>query len=342
MSHLRNMTQPLRRILRHFLGVAGSLAAAAALAAAPPVELIVPFGPGSGADSLARHSAPALQSALGAAVEVRNLPGATGTAGIARLLAAPSDGRTMAVLTADTYATLAYVNARLKPSDIVPVAVMMQQPSMLFVPTTSRFSNWQEMEKEARSRPRALRVAVTGFGSPDYIALQQLAAKNIQMSPVPRASPGDRYQAVVQDQADAIYEQLGDVRSFVEAGQLRPILMFSNVLRAHGVPGVPTSREVGIGDGLPQFRAFVVKAGTDPTVIARLAGALERISASPDYRTFLDKQHADPASFVGFGGARAFLDRELARMKRVVDALPMHAQYLYDELKDDSDLPPQF
>ena len=314
--------------------LASTLAAAAALAA-EPLEIIVPFNPSSGADTLARHCAPALQATLGAPVQVKNVPGSTGNEGIARLLAAPSDGRTVAVLTGDTYATLAYANPRWKSADVIPVAIMMRQPSMLFVPMSSRFAKWQDLEKEARARPRALRVAISGFGSPDYIALQQLAVKNIKLTPVPRLSPQEKYQALVDGEADAVYEQLGDMRNFVEAKQLRPILMFAKAQPAAGSGGVPTSGELGLGNGLDQFRAFVVKAGTSPQAIAALAAAFERIGASPEFKAFLEKQFAAGDSFVAVKGARAFMDRDLAQMKQVVDGLPMHAQYLFD------DKPPQ-
>ena len=317
-------------LLKRALAVAGSLAAAAVLAA-EPMEIIVPFNPSSGADTLARYCAPALQAALAAPVQVKNVPGSTGNDGIARLLAAPSDGRTVAVLTGDTYATLAYANPRWKSSDVIPVAIMMRQPSMLFVPTSSRFAKWQDLEKEARANPRALRVAISGFGSPDYIALQQLAVKNIKLTPVPRLSPQEKYQALVNGEADALYEQLGDVRSFVEAKQLRPILMFSRAQPGVASGGVPTSGELGLGNGLEQFRAFVVKAGTNPQAVAALATAFEHIGTSPEFKAFLEKQFAASDSFVAVKGARTFMDRDLAQMKQVVDGLPMHAQYLFDD-----------
>ena len=316
------------------LALVGSLAAAAVLAA-EPMEIIVPFNPSSGADTLARFCAPALQSALAAPVQVKNVPGSTGNEGIARLLAAPSDGRTVAVLTGDTYATLAYANSRWKSADVVPVAIMMRQASMLFVPMSSRFAKWQDLEKEARAQPRVLRVAISGFGSPDYIALQQLAVKNIKLTPVPRLSPQEKYQALVNGEADGLYEQMGDVRGFVEARQLRPILMFSRTQPAAGSGGVPTSGELGLGNGLEQFRAFVVKAGTSPQAVAALAAAFERIGTSPEFKAFLEKQFAASDSFVAVKGARSFMEHDLAQMKHVVDALPMHAQYLFD------DKPPQ-
>lgn len=317
-------------LLKRVLALVGGLTAMAALAA-EPIEIIVPFGPTSGADTLARYCVPALQSALAVPVQVKNIPGSTGNQGIARLLASPSDGHTVAVLTGDTYATLAYANPSWKSSDVIPVAIMMRQTSAMFVLESSRFAKWQDLEKEARVHPRALRVAISGFGSPDYIALQQLAVKNINLTPVPRLSPQDRYQALVDGEADALYEQLGDVHSLVETKQLRPILVFSRAQSGTASGGVPTSGDLGLGNGLDQFRAFVVKAGTNPQVVAELATAFERIGTSPSFKIFLDKQFAASDSFVTIKEARTFMDRDLARMKQVVDGLPMHAQYLFDD-----------
>ena len=330
-------------VLKCTVGVAASLVCATALAL-EPIEVIVPFGPGGGADLLARHCAPILQTALTAPVRVTNVPGATGNAGIARLLAAPSDGRTVAVLTADTYATLAYANPSWNAADVIPLAIMTRQTSALFVAASSRFARWHDLEKEARARPRTLRVAISGLGSPDYIALQQLAAKNIHLTPLPLANPQERYQAVLNGQADALYEQPGDVRSLVEAGQIRPVLMFgaapSNGSNgANG--GVPTSGELGLGNGQAQFRAFVVKAGTDPKLVAALAEAYARAGASPEFKAFLDTQLAAGDSFVAASGAQAYMQRELMQMKQVVQGLPMHAQHLFDD-KAPQELPAQF
>ncbi len=324
-------------LLKGALTVVGCLIAMVALAA-EPIEIIVPFGPTSGADTLARYCAPALQSALAAPVLIKNVPGSTGNQGIARLLAAPSDGRTVAVLTGDTYATLSYANPSWKSSDVVPVAIMMRQPSMLFVLASSRLGKWQDLEKEARAHPRTLRVAISGFGSPDYIELQRLALKNIILTPVPRLSPQEKYQALVNGEADALYEQMGDVRSFVESKQMRPILIFNRAQPGNANGGIPTSGELGLGNGLEQFRAFVVKAGTSPQVVAALAAAFEHIGTSPDFKSFLDKQVAEVDSFVALKEARTVMERDLIRMKQVVEGLPMHAQHLFDN-KSTGELP---
>lgn len=42
-----------------------------------------------------------------------------------------------------------------------------------------------------------MKVAITGLGSSDYIAIEQLALKGIKFSPMPYANPQERYQAVI-------------------------------------------------------------------------------------------------------------------------------------------------
>jgi tripartite-type tricarboxylate transporter receptor subunit TctC len=93
------------------------------------LELVVPFGPGGGADALGRATAKMLTGILGEPVQVSNVPGATGRQGIDKLIAAPADGRTLAVLTADTFTLQAYANPRWKLGDVIPLGIMMKQPS---------------------------------------------------------------------------------------------------------------------------------------------------------------------------------------------------------------------
>ena len=291
------------------------------------VELIVPFGTGGGADQLARETAKLLAGVLPAPINVTNVPGATGNTGIARLLAAPSDGRTMAVLTADTFSLLAYLNPGWKMSDVVPLAIMMKQPSVLFLPANSRFKNWADFEKDARLRPDTLRVAITGLGSPDYLMLQQLAAKGIKLVPVPLSNPKERYRAAQEGAADALYEQQGDIQELIDAKQLRPILVFS-AARVATLKDVPASQELGLTKVPNQFRSIVVKAGTDPARIKAMAEALDRIASMPEYKRYLNAESAAQDSYVPAKDAAAFMQGELDAMRKIVESLPFHARYI--------------
>src|SRR6185369_12652171 len=75
-----------------------------------PIELIVPWGPGGGADQLARLVSKLMEPMLGQGIPVVNVPGGTGATGMAKLLAAPADGYSMAIYIADSHALLAGKN----------------------------------------------------------------------------------------------------------------------------------------------------------------------------------------------------------------------------------------
>ena len=294
------------------------------------LELIVPFGPGGGADQLAREIAKLLDGLVAGRVTVNNLPGATGNTAMARLLAAPSDGNTMAVLTADTFSLLAYLNPGWKLTDIVPLAIMIKQPSALFIPQASRFNTWADFEKEARQRPNTLHVAISGLGSPDYLALQQLFSKGIKLAPLPLANPQERYHAVLEGKSDALYEQQGDVQSLIDAKQLRPVLAFG-AARLASFKDVPASQELGFAHVPNQFRAIVVKAGTDPAKIKTLSEALDKVAGLAQYTRFLDKQAALKNSYVPRQEAALFMQGELDTMKKIVESLPFHARFIFNE-----------
>jgi len=312
----------------------------AALACALPIDasaqktgtlqLVVPFGPGGGADTLGREIARQLAAILPEPFQVSNVPGATGRQGIGKLIAAPADGRTLAVLTADTFTLQAYVNPQWKLSDVVPLGIMMKQPSALLLPSGSPYKNWAEFEKEARLHPSTLRVAISGLGSPDYLTLQQLEAKGIKLVPVPLSNPAERYRALFEGKADALYEQPGDVARLITAKQLRPVLSFTPA-RLPWLPEVPSSQELGFGPGFDQFRAIVVRAGTDPSRVKALSDALEKVAGLAEYRQFLKVTGAAEDSFVPARDAAAFLQKRLDALRKTADAMPLHARYLYDE-----------
>jgi len=297
---------------------------------ATALELVVPFGPGGGADTLGRATAKLLAEILAEPVQVSNAPGATGSQGINKLVAAPPDGRTLAVLTADTFTLQAYTNPQWKLGDVTTLGILSNQPSALLLPANSPFKNWAEFEKEARLRPNTLRVAITGLGSPDYLTLQQLAAKGIKLAAVPLSNPEERYRAPFEGKADALYEQPGDVGRLLTEKQLRPVLAFS-AARLPSWPEVPSSQELGLGQGFDQFRAIVVKAGTDPARAKVLSDSLEKLAGLPEFRQFLGDTGAKPDSYVPAKDAEAFLQRRLQALNRVVEELPFHARHLYDE-----------
>lgn len=278
-----------------------------------PIELVVPWGPGGGADQLARRIAPALEKQLKVSIPVVNVPGATGQTGLNKMLTSAADGYSMSVLIADTLAVQLDPAAKWKLADVQPAAIMIQQPSAFFVAESSPLKTWKDVEAEAKKRP--LKVGVTGFGSADDITVIYLANKGLKLQSVPFPKPAERYTAVLGGHADLLYEQLGDVKSFLDSKQLRPVLVLAEG-RFPAFKDVPTGKEAGHDIVINQFRSIVLKAGTDAARVKAVSDALEQVAATPDYRAWLRDQYAEEKSFVPASGAAAFMRQELDVMRK--------------------------
>lgn len=284
---------------------------------AKPIEIIVPWGPGGGADLLGRLVGKWLESDLRAVAPVINMPGAVGMIGTAKLASASADGHAISVLTADSLLMFDQPGAQTKPSDLVALGVMVRQPNGFFVRADSRFKSWQDVMKEAQEKPGVVSVAITGANSPDELFVKYLATKGIRTIAVGYTRPGERYSALLGGHVDLLCEQAGDVRGHLESRAMRPLLFFAPRRVDPPFAEVPVSAEFGYDILLPQFRAVMARAATDPSRLQILSDSLERFARSPEYATYLREQYALPDSFVPMRGADAFFQGEVEQMRRI-------------------------
>ena len=282
-----------------------------------PIELVVPWGPGGGADQLARKIAQLGEPEIGKPMPVVNIPGGTGATGMAKILANPADGQTAAIYIADAHALLAGKSPRWTMEDITPVAVLIQAPSFIFVAQDSPHKTWDDFAKAAKEQPGALKVATLGFGSVDDFTLNFLGSKGVKVNQVPFSKPSERYVSILGGHADALYEQAGDVGSFLTGKQMRPLLVFGSE-RFASFPDIPCSKEAGFDIALPQFRSLIVRGGTPPERVKKLSDALQKVAATDGYKAFLKEQFAKEDSFIGSDGAGAFVAKQLDDMKAAI------------------------
>ncbi len=251
-----------------------------------PLELIVTFGPGGGADGMARKIAELLEPVIGVPVLVSNVSGASGNAGLTRLLLSPDPEHTLVTLIALTVSAWADGVGTVGPDDFKLLGLVQDSPSMLFVASDSPFRSFADFLDAARAQPGRLRVATSGFGTTDDLTLAYLAAVGFRTQNAPFANPEARYEAAIERQTDALYEEPGDVAPMLAVGRLRPLVTFAPQ-RHPAFPDVPVAREFGLAiDDLPNFRALAMNASVAPDKVAALAQALAQVLASPEWRRY--------------------------------------------------------
>jgi len=262
-----------------------------------PIDFICTWGVGGGADQMARTIGHLAEKFLGVALPVSNVPGSSGNTGIANVLAGKSDGYTIATFIADTLGTVAQGTARYKLADLEFIVRTQVADSYLFVKMDSPFKNIQDILKYAKENPNKLKVGATGFGTVDDISIRFLASKGYKMTLLPVPKPGERYASVLGGHAETLYEQAGDMKQYLEAKQVRPVMIFAEK-RNPAYPDVPTSVELGFDVTLPQFRSIVAKKGVPADRVKILAEAFRKATETPEWQKFAKEQYLAPDSFM--------------------------------------------
>lgn len=286
------MTTPYASLKRAAAGLAAAgFVATAGMATAQdyperPIEMVVTFGPGGGADLMGRQMGRLMESSLGVSMPVSNVAGASGNAGLTRLRTNPADGYTVGTLISLTVASWASGLGDSKPEDFEVIAVVQNSPSFLFVAANSPHQTAEDLFAFAKENAGQLTVATSGYGTQDDVTLKLLAKDGVQMENVPFQSPGERYASPIGGHTAVLYEEPGDVAQFLKAGQLKPLVVFSSE-RHPSFPDVPTSAELGYDiAGLDNFRTVAVRAGTDPAIVATLQDAVVQAVASDEWQKF--------------------------------------------------------
>lgn len=279
------------------------------------VEVIVPWGPGGGADLLGRLVAKWFESEFKSPFSVINLPGATGSIGTSRMLQNGADAHAIAVLTGDTLGLAAFPDLQLKLNEIVALGIMIRQPSGLFAKANGPLKSWGDVVGVANAKPDTVTVAITGANSPDEATINCLGSNGVRMVSVPYAKPDERYASVLGGHVDLLYEQAGDVKGQLDSKVLRPLIFFATRRLPPPFDDVPVSAEFGYEVLLPQMRAIIANARANPERLAVLSAALDRLAATPEFAAYLRDQYALPGSYLSRRDAHRFLEGEVGAFK---------------------------
>ncbi len=219
------------------------------------------------------------------------------------------------MITADTLSLLAAPRAqRWSLDDLATIAVLIKQPSGFFAKADGEYKTWADVE--AKAKTTELKVGVTGLGTPDELAIEQMKKRGLKLIAVPFAKPGERYASVIGGHADLVYEQAGDIRSFIDNKQMKPVLFLANE-KVQPFADVTITKELGMNLVLDQFRTLMAKAGTPADRMKLLQERTAKIAASKEYKAFLDDAWADPKSVIVGEEARAYIAEQVRILKSI-------------------------
>ena len=280
-----------------------------------PVKMLLPLGPGSGADIGARLIAEKLSARWGQPVVVENRPGGDGFVAITAFTSARDD-HTLLFGPASSFTAHPYLHAKLPydPRDLAPVARVSATLITLGVPPSLNVKSLAELVAMVRAQPGKMNWA-TITGATDLVLAGFLKSEGLDMAKIPYRDPVQALNDVAEGRLHLYWAALAIVRGAMQAGRIK-VLAITASQRAKVLPDTPIVAEAGFPgltfDGLvgiygtrdmpnvlrEQIASDVRAALTDPVIVSRLeaTGQVVVPGSAADFAASIEKQRAGVAA----------------------------------------------
>jgi len=241
------------------------------------ILFVVPFTPGTTADSLARLVQPHLSQRWGVPVVVENRPGASGIIGIDSVAKANPDGYTY-LFASTAFGTLAAMNPKL-PYDpdksFAPVMLLGTSPLSLVVSDRFPGKTVKEMIALAKARPGEINYASAGTGSVFHLTMELLQHEaGTRMVHVPYKGTTGVTNDLMAGHVQVSMMVFQTAVPHVQSGRLRMLAVMSSQ-RAQALRDVPTIVESGFPNLIVEaWTGVMVPAKTPPAVISKMYSKL--------------------------------------------------------------------
>lgn len=328
----RDLETPSRRRIGFALAAMASVAALTTLASSPaaaqafptkPVKILIGFPAGGPLDAHARLLADRLSAQLGQPVVIDYKAGAGGTVGAEFVAKSEADGHTLLMANTGTMVINPAIYPRLSYNtlkDFVPIARTAQQPLALVVNPAVPTKTVKELVALAKSQPGRLNYGSAGNGGISHLVPEMFKqATGTFIVHIPYKGSAPAFTDLMAGQVQLMAESIPQAAQYVKAGKLRALAVTSRE-RNPALPDTPTMIEAGVpGFEVVGFYGVLAPAGTPKAAVDKLSAAFKAVLESPEIRSRMVTQGADPAFLDSEAFAR-FLAAEMPRWAQAVKA----------------------
>ena len=319
------MTHTRRAALALFVAATLSASSAPAFAQAvfpsKPVKIMVGFPAGGPLDAHARLLADRLGQLLGQPVIVDYRAGAGGSVGADFVAKSDADGYTLLMANTGTMT----INPVIYPKnpyqtlrDFAPVARTAMQPLAILVNPGVPANSIQELVALAKKNPGKLNYGSAGNGGISHLVPEMFkAATGTFIVHIPYRGSAPAFTDLLAGQVQMMAESIPQTVQYVKQGKLRALGVTSRE-RSNALPDTPTLIESGLKDfDVVGFYGVLAPAATPRVVVEKLAAALKATLETPDIRSRMVAQGADPA-YLGPDDFTRFLAAEMPKWAKAV------------------------
>jgi len=284
-----------------------------------PINFVVPFGPGTGNDVIARIIALKVNENWAQQMVVDNRPGASGSIALEMTAKAPPNGYSIVI--ASTSQIIAQFVSKVRydmVKDFAPVSIAGSLPYVLAVSSASPVKSVNELVALAKSRPGKMSYSGGMIGGvPHFMGVMLNASRGIDLIMVPYKSTTDALVDIFSGRVEVWFTTMASGLPQEKAGRVR-ILGVAGGKRVPALPDVPTMQEAGVPTLDVSVSFFILTAAATPkAAISALNQEIVKAINTKDVRDRLTAAGVEPMSSTP-EELEELLKREVAKWGKVI------------------------
>jgi putative tricarboxylic transport membrane protein len=258
-----------------------------------PVELVIPAGPGGGADVMARFIAP-LVSKYNLSPQpfvAVNKSGGAGAEGFLYVKGKKGDPHVIIITLSNLFTTPLATGAPFNWQDFTPFARLALDEFVLWVNAETPYMTPAAYVQASKENPGKFKMGGTGTAQEDQIITIQLEqATGAKFIYVPFKGGGDVATNLVGQHVDSTVNNPNEAVGHWKAGRLRPLGIFdAERLDLPDWQSIPTMKEQGYDIEYLMLRGLFGAPGISKEAQDWYVSLLQKVVATPEWQEFTDK-----------------------------------------------------
>ncbi len=287
-----------------------------------PVTIIVPYGPGGGADIFARTIAPKMGERLGQPVVIENKPGGGTAIAASEVARAKPDGYRILLGDVSTFSTNPHLYQRLSYDpvrDLTPITLAGRSPYLLLVnpkvhPQTSLVEFITAVQK---APPGTISYGSAGNGGPSHLAAEMfIKGAGVRLIHLAYRGSGPAMPDLLSGNIGMMFMDYAPSKAQLAGGKLRALAVTSTQA-SPVLPGIPPLASVYPGFEAWFWIALAAPKGTPAAITDKLREAYIVAVNDPETRRKLVEAGIEPLQSSA-SEMDTYVKSEAARLGRII------------------------
>ncbi|MCJ9669457.1 MULTISPECIES: tripartite tricarboxylate transporter substrate binding protein [unclassified Neorhizobium] len=285
-----------------------------------PINAIVPFAAGGGADTQTRIWSDAMASILGQRIVIENVPAAAGVPGTKQGIAADPDGYSVVMGVASTIAINPVTNKAANYNaleDLKAVAILGYTPYVMVVANNLNIKTFPELLNYAKANSD--KVTYASWTSVGDFARKGLELRaGLTMTSVPYKGGPDAINDIIAGRVSATILDIGTAMPFIKAGSVTPIAM-TGPDKSPALPNVQSITEAGVKNYfIDSWTALFVPKDTPQAIVETLNSKTRQALSTKNVKDRYAELAIQQLDYDA-GETKAFMERQVKGWKTLIE-----------------------